>query len=231
MRYANKIICLKEEADSSSINQAYDKFTANEDKQIQQKTLPMVRNMTGSITDQWGLVHCGLVAIRHSKKNNNIWIDSFRAVNLDPTCQMPFLDWIKKIEPFLYAEDSFKSDDPDVIDEYLYLPNFWHAMLPQEKKQALIIIKKHDSRWPHSCVEELHTGCCVTLADMHLLQTCISLAIANPAYLERGVPTNDDNNSPRTMAAVEEDAEKTRKNANHGLNNWQLHPEGMTGVL
>ena len=102
--------------------------------------------MTGSITDQWGLVHCGLAAIRHSKKNPNIWIDSFRAVNLDPTCQMPFLDWINQIEPFLHAGDLFKSDDPDVIDEYLYFPNFWHAMLPQEKKQALTIIEKHDSR-------------------------------------------------------------------------------------
>jgi len=227
MRYDAKIICLKEEADSSSINQAYDKFTAKEDKRIQRKTLPYVRAME-IVVDQWGLVHCGLAAVRHTKENPDIWIKSFRAVNLDPTCSIPFLEWCKKIEGFLHAGDSFKSDGD--IDEYLYLPVFWHAMLPDEKKQALDIVNEHHSRWSPSCVLALHTACSIPLADMHLLQTCISLAIANPGHLDRGVPTDEERrSSSRTIQEVEE-AETVRNDATVGLNSWTLHPDGLSGL-
>ena len=228
MRYDNQIICLKEEADSSSINQAYDKFTAKEDKRVQRKTLPNLRQMVG-IVDQWGLVHSGLAAVRNTKENPEIWINSFRAVNLDPTHQIPFLDWIKKIESFIQSGDSFKSNETNVIDEYLYLPSFWHAMLPEEKKQAFAVVERHDCRWSPSCVQELKTVCSVSLADMHLLQTCISLAIANPGHLNRGFPTNEYDSSSRTLTSVEEAAETTRKDANHGLKAFQLKPEGFDG--
>ena len=104
-------------------------------------------------------------------------------------------------------------------------------MLPAEKKQALDIIKQHDSRWSPSCVSELHTACKIPLADMHLLQTCISLAIANPGHLDRGVPTDEERrSSSRTLPEVAEEAETARNDATVGLNSWRLHPAGMTGL-
>ena len=68
------------------------------------------------------------------------------------------------------------------------------------------------------------------LADiMHLLQPCISPAIANPGHLDCGIPTNKEKSSSRTLVSVEEEAEMTRKDANHGLKAFQLKPEGFDG--
>lgn len=103
-------------------------------------------------------------------------------------------------------------------------------MLPDEKKQALDIVNQHHSRWSPSCVLALHNTCSVPLTDMHLLQTCISLAIANPGHLDRGVPTDEERrSSSRTLPEVEE-AEKVRNDATVGLNSWRLHPDGLTGL-
>jgi hypothetical protein len=43
-RYDNKILCLKEEGDSSHVNQAYDKFVAKSDKSLQKDGLSIVRD-------------------------------------------------------------------------------------------------------------------------------------------------------------------------------------------
>jgi hypothetical protein len=43
-RYDNKILCLKEEGDSSHVNQAYDKFVAKSDKSLQKEGLSIVRD-------------------------------------------------------------------------------------------------------------------------------------------------------------------------------------------
>ena len=84
---------------------------------------------------------------------------------------------------------------------------------------------------PPSCVTELHTDCKVPLANMHLLQTCISLAVANPGHLDRGVPTDEDRRSlSKTLPEMAEEAVTTRKDAADGLNSWRLHPDGMTGM-
>ena len=71
MRYNAKKICLKEDADNSSINQAYDKYTTKENNRIQRKTVQIVRSVE-RVVDQWGLVHCSLVAIRHTKNHSDI---------------------------------------------------------------------------------------------------------------------------------------------------------------
>ena len=44
IRFKNKILSLKEEGDSSSINQAYDKYVAKEDKRIQRKKMTFLRD-------------------------------------------------------------------------------------------------------------------------------------------------------------------------------------------
>ena len=68
IRFKNNILSLKEEGDSSSITQAYDKYVAKEDKHIQRNNLTFLRESrqwNSNITDQWGLMHCVIAAIRH----------------------------------------------------------------------------------------------------------------------------------------------------------------------
>ena len=48
MRLDAKIICVKEEGDSSSVNQAYDKFVAKNDKREHRLTLRTLRKMQGA---------------------------------------------------------------------------------------------------------------------------------------------------------------------------------------
>ena len=90
-RYNNKIITLKEEADSSSINQAYDKLVAKMDKQVQRLNLGWLRGTKrnlNALCDQWDLVHCGLAAVRWTIAHPECWINSFIAVNLHPKYQL-----------------------------------------------------------------------------------------------------------------------------------------------
>ena len=65
LQMAERIIIVKEEGDSSSINQAYNKFVAKGDKREQRETLGMLREMQGSnnCLTQWSLIQVGLSAI------------------------------------------------------------------------------------------------------------------------------------------------------------------------
>ena len=67
MRFDNKILSLKEEGDSSHVNQAYDKFVAVSDKAAKVKSLGNLRGnifiKKGAVC-QWGMIHIGLYAIQ-----------------------------------------------------------------------------------------------------------------------------------------------------------------------
>ena len=93
IRFKNKIISLKEEGDSSYINQAYDKYVAKEDKHIQRNNLTFImdsRKWNSDITNQWGLLHCGFAAVRHTTMHPQLWVNSFIAVNLNPIERIVF---------------------------------------------------------------------------------------------------------------------------------------------
>ena len=67
MRFDNKIMSLKEEDDSSHVNQAYDKFVAVSDKAAKAENLGMLRGniyINKGVVCQWGMIHVGLYAIR-----------------------------------------------------------------------------------------------------------------------------------------------------------------------
>jgi len=62
IRRDNRILCIKAEGDSSSVNQAYDKMVAKSDKAILHRTLTDLRLLKSSsgFIDQWDLIHRGL---------------------------------------------------------------------------------------------------------------------------------------------------------------------------
>ena len=103
-RLDNKILSLKEEGDSSHVNQGYDKFVAKSDKIAKGVGLAMLRGqklVTKGVVDQWGMVLVGMMAVRAATRET--WTRSYHACNLDPRTRVPFLDLRKKIEHFLQS--------------------------------------------------------------------------------------------------------------------------------
>ena len=94
-----------------NVCQAYDKFVAKSDKAVQRLSLSLLRKIfqegTMSIINQYGLLHCAMAAVRHTKDNPKIWENSFRACNIHPEHRMGFQEWCKAIEPHMQASDSF----------------------------------------------------------------------------------------------------------------------------
>ena len=70
VREDHKILVLKEERDSSHVNQAYDKFVALHDKSKRRECLSTLRNekcITKGVVDQHGLVRTGLICVATTK--------------------------------------------------------------------------------------------------------------------------------------------------------------------
>jgi hypothetical protein len=65
-RCESKILCLKEEGDSSHVNQACDKVVAKADETVKAESLATQRTVTmtskGAV-DQWGLTRAGLCCL------------------------------------------------------------------------------------------------------------------------------------------------------------------------
>ena len=211
IRLDNKVLSLKEEGDSSSINQAYDKYVAKSDKHIQRINLNYLKACTQfncNIPDQWGLLHCGLAAVRHTSRTPILWINSFIAVNLLPSNQLSFEDWCKRIKPFMKASDSFDliTQNEVEVDLYLLLPSLWQAMSTVDKTEAVRIVQEHDGNaWDVACCRQLVDALKVSLSDLPLLQPAIFLAIEDPSHLARGFEDAAMDEDGRT---VSEDAKR-----------------------
>ena len=66
IRFDNNILSLKEEGDSSHVNQAYYKFVTVSDKAAKAGSLWMLRvniYINKGVVCQWGVIHVGLYAI------------------------------------------------------------------------------------------------------------------------------------------------------------------------
>ena len=60
----HRIMCAKEEADSSQLNQSFDKKVAKDDKSMLRDMLGLLRtttSITRGVVDQWGLVHVATI--------------------------------------------------------------------------------------------------------------------------------------------------------------------------
>ena len=186
-----KICLLKEEGDSSHVNQSYDQHVAKDDKSSMRGALAFLRRtstVTKSVslnTDGWALIHVGLAAVR--ELSSDAWVRSFIKVNLHPHHRVAFPDWCKRISHFLQGGESFKAEGC-MKDVYLLLPSFWHGMTPDEKKLGMSILEEHNYCYSVPCLKDLHAKLHVPLAEMQNLRVCLDLARNDPSHLERGVP-------------------------------------------
>ena len=75
-----KCLSVKEEGDSSHVNQAYDRFVAKGDKKQAANSLNFLRSVRysiGTVIDQWAMVHVIFQCVKDTKPHT--WINSFRA--------------------------------------------------------------------------------------------------------------------------------------------------------
>ena len=78
LRHEAKILSIKEEGDTSAINQAYDKLVTRSDKSKRRKSLSFLCQLKPSnhFIYQWSLVHVGLAVVRKTKEMPQLWINS-----------------------------------------------------------------------------------------------------------------------------------------------------------
>ena len=79
---------LKEKGGTSHINQAYDQSQAKADKRAARQLLELARQRVKGNIDQWNL--CGILCVAHNNLPDDIWIKSFKTVNLHPDYRIPF---------------------------------------------------------------------------------------------------------------------------------------------
>jgi hypothetical protein len=100
----------------------------------------MIRNKTfynKGVVDQWGMIRVGLFVIHSTAPET--WMNSFHACNLDPSTRVPVPEWCKKIEHFLQAGKTFKSEAP--LDLYALFSAIWQHIPCQEKKKLYDVVK------------------------------------------------------------------------------------------
>ena len=184
--FRRRILLLKEEAESSHVNQTYDQKKAIEDKKNMREAAVMLRaagSLILGVLDTWALMLCGLHAIRQSSPG--AWIESAKKVNLHPFHRVSFEAWCRRIAPFLQGGLNFKTETAE--DKYALLPGWWHGMPPAEKKAVAAIVAA-EGGWTPDCVRRLYSECHVQLKDMQNLRACLICAKEDPEQLDMGVP-------------------------------------------
>ena len=162
-RFERKIISLKEESNSSHVNQGYDQLTAKNDKKNAAESLYDQRRakkwQTGKThIDQYDLVLTVMRIVRATSEAT--WVSSFQRVNLHPGTRVAFPVFCKKIAGFLWASKSFKDEniDPTPKEKFAMLPSFWHAMQPADRKVVTTIVASHNFNYTAACLWMLRSN-------------------------------------------------------------------------
>ena len=115
LRAEKKCLSVKEEAATSHSNQAYDQLVAKNDKHIACDTLTLQRTMlklnglNRKQLTQYHLVHTVLQVV--TATTQDMWVQSFVRVNLDPRVRLPFQEWIVKIQTYLAAGQTIINEE------------------------------------------------------------------------------------------------------------------------
>ena len=227
-RQKKKIMSLKEEGNSSHVNQAYDREVARNDKAHAAQSLAFLRKSryaTGHITNQWDLIFVVLGALRDTIRES--WVRSFNSCNLNPQTRVSFVDWCEKIKNFLQKGDNFKTES--AADKYLLLPGFWHGTTPEDKRKIFELIES-EGGFTANCVQKLNSHeYSIRLVDMHHLRVCYEVAKENPEHLDRGIPKDDEIVNETAYATEVKAAKERATKVNDGLDSFMLKPDGMKG--
>jgi hypothetical protein len=183
----HKIFVIKEEGDTSQVNQAYDQQVAKADKANMRKNLELVRSrLGGSQMDQWVLIK--LAANAQSKVSRDTWIGSHNNVNTNPKTRLPFADWLKKLDSkgiLLSGEHFFQRKNL-----YDAMPAVWKKLSVEDRHSVIGIIKRvyeaaeeknEPLLWKTSDVKELAKY--VALDDIYKLRACYLTSKIDPGVI------------------------------------------------
>lgn len=132
--FTNALIeVVKEEGDTSQVNQAYDQSVAKEDKKVIGRALDLVRSTRKlAVFKQETLVAVCIHALGNI--NPTSWVSSFRKVNQHPHHRIDFEAWCKKIESKLITGEQFFKNRVGLFDA---MPSFWKQMTC-ENRHAIV---------------------------------------------------------------------------------------------
>ena len=104
---AHKILVMKEEADTSHVNQVFDQRVSKADKMYIRSALQALVPIVGRSINQWVLIAISIDAQNCIKKE--VWIDSFKKVNMHPHTRVSIDKWFEVLDKrgFLSAEQVF----------------------------------------------------------------------------------------------------------------------------
>jgi hypothetical protein len=183
---AHKILVIKEEGDTSHVNQAYDQQVAKDDKTLMRAAINAVAPKLGINMNQWYLITCAIYAQNRIKKES--WIDSFKKVNMHPQTRVPFNDWIKKLDDrgFLSADKFFEKR----TSLYDAMPACWKRLTVEQRNKVMGTIREvykstHVNKrvWTKQNVFNLVKF--VKLDDVFKLRGCFLTANIDPSVIIR----------------------------------------------
>ena len=135
---AYKIMVVKEEGDTSQVNQAYDQLTAKEDKRLLNCNLIQVKKTLKDHMSQWHLIK--IAANAQMKIKTSVWKNSFIRVNMHPKFRMEFNAWIHKLEEKGIMESGklfYNNFDCGMYDA---MPAFWRRMPVQSREDFVAAV-------------------------------------------------------------------------------------------
>ena len=172
------IVSLKEESNSSHVNQGYDQLTAKNDKKNAAESLYEQRRakkwQTGkSHIDQYDLVLTAMRIVRATMQST--WVSSFQRVNLHPGTRVSFPKFCKKMAGFLWVSKSFKDESvaPTPKVKFALLPLFWHAMQPSDRKVMMTIVGSHGFHYSAACLQMLRLECRLAYVNPRMRTTSL----------------------------------------------------------
>jgi hypothetical protein len=187
----HKILVIKEEGDTSHVNQAYDQQVAKADKRMMRHNLELVRSkLGGNKLDQWVLIQ--LAAHAQAQVDRKCWVQSHNNVNTNPKTRIPFNEWIKKLDKkgvLLSGEQFFKTR----TSLYDAMPACWTKLSVENRHSVITIIKRIYDRaeglqqpllWKTADVMELSKYC--ALDDIIKLRACYLTSKIDPSVIVGG---------------------------------------------
>jgi hypothetical protein len=130
----HKIWIVKEEADSSQTNQAYDQLQAKRDKARMRPLVDLVSKHCGVI-NQFQLIAIMIHALKKGQPED--WITSFISVNMHPKYRLPFGDWMQKIVSCIQTSDAAFKKELGSMTIFDAMPTFWKAWTPVMREEVV----------------------------------------------------------------------------------------------
>ena len=132
-----KIFVVKEEGDTSHINQAYDQSVAKCNKKELRKAMHQIGRQLK--IDQWILISIAMVTQLNVAAEE--WISSHKKVNMHPKHRIPFAAWMKELEDrgVLKQGENYKPR----VGLWDAMPACWIHLSVEDRHSVISIIDRH----------------------------------------------------------------------------------------